>query len=199
MQPEPQGDDPAAERAAGEAARCADVTTSTRGDRGIEPEPEPELEPEPEPVANMLVTTVEEGEPPAEAEASSLVREAVQLYKTRYAAQYKTEGASNGRNIQAAILEGASRPVGVNWHFLEALRITLGNDQLRTEAVAEIMRRATLESKQCVVETFMAGHMVKHTHFVSHSSATQNQPYRLFPKRQPQHLGQARVHLQPPR
>lgn len=101
-------------------------------------------------------------------DAAEQVREAVTLYQADYHERYGVEETSVRNVLDPTLLSGASRPVGVSLHFLRALVRTLGNNQLRTEDVAEIMTRATAHTKLSVVEAFMPGCMVEHTHFVSH-------------------------------
>eukprot|EP01043_Picozoa_sp_COSAG02_P056861 COSAG02_NODE_6809_length_3349_cov_7.200000_1_plen_396_part_00 len=130
------------------------------GEPELEPEPEPQPEPELEPVQSERVLT--------EAEATELVRKAVALYQTKYRERYGVEEVAVRKALDPVALHGASRPVGVYLHFLKAMQCTLGNDKLRTEDVAAILTKATAESELSVVEAFMPGCMVQHTHFVSH-------------------------------
>ena len=91
--------------------------------------------------------------------AAEQVRKAITLYQAEYKERYGVEETSVRNVLDPTLLSGASRPVGVSLHFLRALVRTLGNNQLRTEDVAEIMTRATAHTKLSVVEAFMPGCM----------------------------------------
>ena len=143
-----------------------------------EPEPEPELELELEPMlepeaeAEAEGASAEEGTPPrcfSQAQAYELVQRAVDSYHSVFTDRYGVDERTVRKLVQPEELrQGASKPVGVNWHFLVAVQTTIGDASLTTEDVAEILKKATATTELSVVETFFPGCMVHHREFVSH-------------------------------